>query len=201
MSTDAADNRYITTSLIRLEYALEHPDYRSDTTSNLDFALDRLHPLRRLLPVYRGMIVEITTGILDSDNTSLLPLKRTYSTLLENLDRLEVRANNIISLATALISVEENKRAMKMNTNLVRVTYLAVVFVPMAFVSSFFSMTPDLSALTRTIWIYFLVAVPLTALCLAIADPRRVRKAFWWCVGRSTGKEKYVNRGIVWRGR
>lgn len=196
-----SENRYITTALIRLEYALEHPDYREDTASNLDSALDRLHPLRRALPVYRNMVVEITTGILDTASPTLTPLKRTYSTILENLDRLEIRANNIISLATALISVEENKRAMKMNTNLVRVTYLAVVFVPMAFVSSFFSMTPDLSALSRTIWIYFLVAVPLTALCLAIADPRRVRKFFWWCVGRSTGKEEYVNRGIVWRGR
>lgn len=189
--------QYITTSLIRLEYALEHPSYRS-TTSSLDFALDRLHPLRRLIPVYRCMLAETLNSFLSQDppNPETLDLHVTYSGLLTTLDTLSSRASAIISLATALISVEENKRAMKMNTNLVRVTYLAVVFVPMAFVSSFFSMTPDLSSITTTIWIYFSVAVPLTALCLAIADPRRVRRVFWWCIGKSTHSPEYLTRGI-----
>jgi len=63
---------------------------------------------------------------------------------------------------------------MKMNVNLVRVTYLAVVFVPMAFVSSFFSMTPHLKDLEQTFWVYFAVAMPLTMICLVVADQGRV---------------------------
>jgi len=77
---------------------------------------------------------------------------------------------------------------MKMNVNLVRVTYLAVIFVPMAFVSSFFSMTPDLAAIESTVWVYFAVAIPLTVLCVAAADPKRVtmmwRSGVAWIRGR-----------------
>jgi len=108
---------YITTSLIKLEYALEHPDYR-DTTSGLDFALDRLHPLRRLMPVYRTMLTEILSTVLapqdqplnipKNTENGLSKLRSDFLIILARLDRLETRSSNIISLATALISVEEN---------------------------------------------------------------------------------------------
>jgi len=69
---------------------------------------------------------------------------------------------------------------MKMNTSLARITFLAVIFAPMAFVSSFFSMTPELGALKQTFWIYFAIAVPVTVLCMAVADPGRVWDSFMW---------------------
>jgi Mg2+ and Co2+ transporter CorA len=180
---------YITTVLTKIEWELESPDYRKDDPSgldSLDSAVERLHPLRRLIPVYRKFIKEALTTILAPSNLKspsekpchLRKLRSEFEAILECIDRLQIRTQNIISLATAIISIDENKRAMKMNKNLVRVTYLAVVFVPVQFVSSFFSMTPDLASLNQTFWIYFCVAVPLTALCLTIADPPRVARTF-----------------------
>ena len=176
---------YITTVLTRIEWELESPDYRKDDPSgidSLDSAVERLHPLRRLIPVYRKFIKEVLTAILVPANLRSSPekpchlrkLRSEFEAILERIDRLQTRTQNIISLATTIISIDENKRAMNMNKNLVRVTYLAVVFVPVQFVSGFFSMSPDLSSLNQTFWIYFCVAVPLTALCLTIADPPRV---------------------------
>ena len=180
---------YITTVLTKIEWELESPDYRKDDPSgidSLDIAVERLHPLRRLIPVYRKFVKEVLTTILAPSNLysnaempcHLQKLRSEFVSILERIDRLQIRTQNIISLATAIISIDENKRAMKMNKNLVRVTYLAVVFVPVQFVSSFFSMTPDLGSLNQTFWIYFCVAVPLTALCLTIADPPRVVRTF-----------------------
>jgi hypothetical protein len=187
---------YITTGLTKIEWELEHPTYR-DSSLGLDGALDRLHPLRRTMPVYRNMILEVLTTILakyphnpalpssSSPTKKLEQLRSDFQSLLDSIDRLQMRMQNIISLATTIISIEENKRAMKMNKNLVRVTYLAVVFVPMAFVSSFFSMTPNLGDLSQTFWIYFAIAVPLTGLCLAVADQGRgLALALRWAKGR-----------------
>jgi hypothetical protein len=109
-----------------------------------------------------------------SPPSKLLTLRSDFLSLLDSLDTIQTRTQNIISLATTIISIEENKRAMQMNVNLVRVTYLAVVFVPMAFVSSFFSMTPNLKDLEQTFWVYFAVAMPLTMICLVVADQGRV---------------------------
>jgi Mg2+ and Co2+ transporter CorA len=52
-----------------------------------------------------------------------------------------------VTVATAMIRIEESQRAMDQNRNFARLTYLAVVFVPLQFVTGFFSMTPDLEQL------------------------------------------------------
>jgi Mg2+ and Co2+ transporter CorA len=59
---------------------------------------------------------------------------------------------------------------MKTNKNLARVTYIAVVFATMAFISSFFSMEADLGNLKQTFWIYLAVALPITLACFSVAD-------------------------------
>ncbi|KAF4630715.1 hypothetical protein G7Y89_g7425 [Cudoniella acicularis] len=167
---------YIITGLTKIEWELEHPDYR-DATYGLEGLLDRLHPLRRLIPVYRAMVSESLNTILNplkiagasQASAHLRKLHTDFQSILDDIDRLQIRTQNIIGLATTIIGMEENQRAMKMNENLVRVTYLAVIFAPMAFVSSFFSMTPDLSTLKQTFWIYFAVTVPLTVICLVVA--------------------------------
>lgn len=58
---------------------------------------------------------------------------------------------------------------MEQNRNFARLTYLAVVFVPLPWVLSFFSMNPDIVSLSKTFWIYFVVSIPLTAIALLIA--------------------------------
>ncbi|KAH8679633.1 hypothetical protein BGZ60DRAFT_427955 [Tricladium varicosporioides] len=190
---------YIITGLTQIEWELEHEDYRDSI--GLEGLLDRLHPLRRLIPVYHAMVDETLNTILNATkiHTStaagihLRKLNKDFESILDDIKRLQIRTQNIIGLATTIISMEENARAMKMNKNLVRVTYLAVVFAPMAFVSSFFSMTPNLKDLTQTIWVYFAVTVPLTILCLGLANHRRVVKLVKWlsCDGpRVKRKEK-----------
>ena len=102
---------YITTTLTKIEYELENAQYR-DSSTGLTGALDRLHPLRRLMPVYRNMITETLTTILNPSHplcsptstttqSSLLPkLHGDFTTILDAIDSLQTRTQNIISLAT-----------------------------------------------------------------------------------------------------
>lgn len=97
---------YITTTLTKIEYELENAQYR-DSSTGLTGALDRLHPLRRLMPVYRNMITETLTTILNpshplcSTPCPLLPkLQQDFTAILDAIDSLQTRTQNIISLAT-----------------------------------------------------------------------------------------------------
>jgi len=104
---------YITTTLTKIEYELENTQYR-DSSTGLTGALDRLHPLRRLMPVYRTMITETLTTILnpshplcsplDDNQTPILPkLHGDFTAILDAIDSLQIRTQNIISLATTSI--------------------------------------------------------------------------------------------------
>ena len=94
-----------------------------------------------------------------------------------------------MALATAIASMEESRRAIQQNQNLGRLTYLAVIFAPLAFVSSFFSMAADLGALKETFWVYFAVAAPLSAIVFLIVDFERLRR---WVEGGKVWIRKQV---------
>jgi hypothetical protein len=123
--------------------------------------------------------------VCDSNPTSIhiRCLNLDFKNILKSVEQLQARTQNIIGLVTTIIGVEENQRAaeineraMKTNKNLARVTYIAVIFAPMAFISSFFSMESDLGNLKNTFWIYLVVAIPITLLCLLVADYKNLIK-------------------------
>jgi Mg2+ and Co2+ transporter CorA len=180
--------KYLTTRLTQIEWELEHPDFRTPPYG-LDGSLRRLHPWRRGIPVYRAMINEVLQTVLRETNpvptlsTHLAKLRADFQIILAEIDILDKRIESMINVATAIISLDENKRAMRQNQNLSRLTYLAVIFVPMSFVSSLFSMTTDLSLLTQTFWVYFVVAVPITVLALGVADWIHVKSRLQWMGG------------------
>jgi Mg2+ and Co2+ transporter CorA len=103
-----------------------------------------------------------------------LPLAKLCQVILKRLERAETRiqakTDSFAQLAAATQSIEESQRAMKLNKSIVRLTYLAVFFIPMAFLSSLFSMASDILALKNTLRIYFAIALPLTAFCFFAAS-------------------------------
>ena len=170
--------KYATTRLTQIEWELEHHDFRLHA-EGLDTSLKKLHPWRRRFPVNHSMVAEALEQVFYQQrfkSTSsngrtnwLSDLQRDFEIVLAQLTALQTRAERIISVATAIISIEESKKAIQQNHNLTRLTYLAVVFVPLSWVSSLFSMSEDLSDLGRTFWTYFVVAIPLTVIALLMA--------------------------------
>lgn len=176
--------RYIMARLGQIEWELERPDFRPGSNAidaSLAKSLAKLHTWRRRLPLYKTMIKETEKHLFRDlkrdgcdkiiQDDCIARMKKDFDIVMEGLVELYERTERIATVATAVTSIEESRRAMDQNRALGRLTYLAVVFAPLSFISSFFSMTPELSELTTTIWIYFVVAIPLSLLAFLMVEP------------------------------
>ncbi|KAL9094418.1 MAG: hypothetical protein Q9165_003268 [Trypethelium subeluteriae] len=174
--------RYVAARLVQIEWELENPDFRRDP-SRIDASLRKLHPWRRSVPQYRGMLADTIDkhfregSAKDTDN-GLEDLQRDFEIVHKDIVNLQDRIERIILVATAIVSIEESRRAFNQNENLTRLTYLAVVFVPLSFVSSVFSMTSDLGSMGQTFWVYFAVAIPVSLIALGVADFLHIKLLF-----------------------
>ncbi|KAI4173828.1 MAG: hypothetical protein LQ346_008337 [Caloplaca aetnensis] len=211
--------RYANTRLSQLEWEVEDP-YLRRRYKDLSATLDKIHSWRRRFPIYKTMASEALSQVIRRDQflqateNSLLALEKDFEVILAELEDLHERAERIMSVVTAVMSIEESKKALQQDRSLARLTYLAVTFVPLSFISSFFSMSDDITKLRQTFWIYFSVAIPVTLLALVVvrfSDPvadlyRRVIRRFKRMEGRRwTEKPEHVvpqradgSRGSIW---
>ena len=178
--------QYINTRLAQIEWELEEPEYRKDA-SGLDASLQKLHPWRRCVPAYYQFVAETIDRVFPedvstADGSGLNALLPDFKIVLKKISALESRLERIVNVATAIINIDEARRSVEQNRNFGRLTYLAVIFVPASFLASFFSMTPDLSALGQTFWIYSSIAAPLTATALMVTLRFDKIKAMWKAV-------------------
>ncbi|KAL8919799.1 MAG: hypothetical protein Q9172_004804 [Xanthocarpia lactea] len=174
-----------------LEWEVEDPNLRNRQV-DLSATVDKLHSWRRRLPIYKTIVSEVLSKVIRRDQfvhataNSLLLLEKDFEIILEDLNNFHDRAERIMSVVTAVMAIEESKKALEHDRSLARLTYLAVIFVPLSFVSSFFAMSDDITKLTQTFWIYFAVAIPMTLLSLAVVRfsdtvfdiPRRIMRRF-----------------------
>ena len=79
------------------------------------------------------------------------------------------RFEAMVPILTGLIQISESRISFAETKNISRLTYMALVFVPLTFVSSLFSMTGDLAPGKKLFWIYFLVSVPLVITVFMVA--------------------------------
>ncbi|KAL8722464.1 MAG: hypothetical protein Q9225_001086 [Loekoesia sp. 1 TL-2023] len=165
--------RYADTRLSQLEWEIEDPHLRY-RHEDLSVTLEKIHSWRRRFPIYKTLVSEALTKVVrrhkfaHATENSLLVLEKDFEMIQAKLTDLHERAERIMSVVTAVMSIEESKKALQQNRSLARLTYLAVTFVPLSFVSSFFSMTDDVTKLSRTYWVYFTVAIPVTLLALVV---------------------------------
>ena len=166
--------KYIPTRLAQIEWELENPNYRF-STDGLDASLRKLHPWRRVIPVYQAMLSETLEKVFSLQESQsvtkhgLRGMRLDFERVLAQLEGFHIRTEKMVNVATAIISIEESRTAVDQNRNFARLTYLAFFFVPLSFVASFFSMTADLSLLKQTFWVYFIIAIPLTTVVLLVA--------------------------------
>ncbi|KAI2473229.1 hypothetical protein F4781DRAFT_380989 [Annulohypoxylon bovei var. microspora] len=177
-------SRYITARLGQIEWEIESPerfqvkrlDFQRESM-NFNTSLKKLHTWRRRLPIYKAMVANTHTKLFPSHSPPLsgrrdciADLRKDFEIVAGHIDDLLSRTERIAAVATAVTAIEESRRAIEQNKTLGRLTYLAVIFAPLSFVSSFFSMSDDLSGLTQTIWVYFCVAVPISFFVYLLVD-------------------------------
>ena len=163
--------KYATTRLTQLEWEIENSKIQGKN-GGLQITISKQHSWRRRFPIYRTLISEVLEKVIKRKEFASHPenhvedLQRDFEILLSDIQNLQVHADRIMTVVTAVMSIEESKKAYEQNRSLARLTWLAITFAPLSFITSLFSMNSNLSTLVDTFRVFFAVALPLTAMVL-----------------------------------
>ncbi|KAH3986431.1 hypothetical protein HBI44_076540 [Parastagonospora nodorum] len=168
----------IDTSLKRLHtWRRQIPVFKEMVTETLEHALPaaaRLaasHSTQFAAPTSPRSVQTIVTdnAVINFDDlTGYEDIVPDFRRVLAAVNVLQERVDRLTAIVTSEISIEDSRRAMKENHNMARLTWLATVFIPLSFISSFYSMNEDISALKTTYGWFFLTAVPFTLLIMVV---------------------------------
>lgn len=202
---------YVKARLSQIEWEIEKPDIfrekeKDDVRSKSQIiadSLQRLHTWRRHIPVFRDMVTEAIDQALPAAARLLSPSKTVgeaaktfediepdFDRILNNLKELQDRVDRLTAIVTSEINIEDSNQSREDNHNLTRLTWLATTFIPMSFVSAFFSMNESVAELKYTYGWFFLTAIPFTAICLFVA--RLVGGGKW---GKRVMKKNFEAKG------
>lgn len=76
---------------------------------------------------------------------------------------------SLSSVATTMIQLTDTRRSVQEADNVKRLTAIALIFVPLGFVASLFSMSETVAPWSDRFWLYFAVAVPLLLVVLVFS--------------------------------
>lgn len=140
-----------------------------------------------------------------SDSSSLI---EDYDAIFATITGLGRRLESMLPVVTSLVSIIDSRRAVDETANVSRLTIMALVFVPLAYVSSLFSMNEKLGPGGPLFWVYFVVALPVTITVVLVARPplNIVKKAAghirWprrrWAERVRVADEKHVKAECSW---
>ncbi|KAL9110779.1 MAG: hypothetical protein Q9227_004771 [Pyrenula ochraceoflavens] len=108
-------------------------------------------------------------------NDSLDDLLEDYLYLAKNIETYGHRLENMLPVVTSLVQIVDSRRAFAETANISRLTILALIFMPLSYVSSLLSMGNNVAPSRRQFVIYLVVALPLTAVVILIACSPIVR--------------------------
>jgi hypothetical protein len=173
-----------------LAYSVEHLECSIEDRSISAAELPKLESYIRHLQSWRrrsttsaskvrSLAGFVKSGGTDSQGSEIwASLVRDYEHIAARIDSLGRRLEALTPVVTSFIMIVESRRSFLETMNVSRLTYLALIFVPLTFVSSLFSMVGDTAPDAKHFWVYFAVAIPVLALVFLIARP--------------------PNRGILW---
>ena len=109
------------------------------------------------------------------DMSLLQPLATDFEYISTNIEELGRMLESSISVVTSVVQIVEARRSFNEASNIRRLTILALIFVPLSYVSSLFSMNSTNAPGSRHFWVYFAVAIPVTLLVIVVARAPRLR--------------------------
>ena len=87
----------------------------------------------------------------------------------KRLQGFKEKVESFTSVVTGILSVRQADVSQKESKLVSRLTVLALVFIPLSFTASIFSMGGDFLPGSSRFWVYFAAAVPMTFIILALA--------------------------------
>ena len=98
-------------------------------------------------------------------------LMEDYKYIASSIGTYTRRLEALVFVTTSLIQTIDCRRSLTETVNISRLTYAALVFIPLTFVSSLLSMNNTVASDGRVLGLYFAVAMPLCVVVFLIAHP------------------------------
>lgn len=164
-------------------HSIKHYEYSAET---IPPALERIEVLSADLSalqqwIRRGMattekirhvihfLKSLSISGRDKDESALL--LEDYEQLAYTIDTSSRRLEAMVTIASSLIQAIDCRRSLTQTANISRLTYLALSFIPLTFVSGLFSMNEKIAPGGSMFWLYFAVSIPLCLLVFVIVRP------------------------------
>ncbi|KAF2691303.1 hypothetical protein K458DRAFT_455660 [Lentithecium fluviatile CBS 122367] len=155
----------------------------STSVTNIRDEIDKLNADMRALQRWRRRSMaseeKITAVIrmLEARGTGLpfsgdlASLIEDYQHILATVQKFGRHLETMLPVVTSLVQIVDSRRSIEETANISRLTVMALIFVPMAYVSSVFSMSERLGPGGPLFWLYFVVAIPITIVVILVAKP------------------------------
>ena len=142
----------------------------------LSRTLDKVNLYRRRLAWYieefEWSLQNLDIAVDDYNNQN----NKDFLHILKRLRGCKDKVESVMSVVTGYLSVrqgeishEQSKETIKESQLVSRLAYLALVFIPLSYIASIFSMGGDYLAGASHFWVYFAIAIPVTTIILVIA--------------------------------
>ncbi|ENH63855.1 hypothetical protein FOC1_g10007996 [Fusarium oxysporum f. sp. cubense race 1] len=145
----------------RLSNYLQHECVGKSKVTYLDYTNQSLEPRRIDVP--------------EDEISQLLNMSPSVSTrfvFVENISpglMIPLGEKLMVMVATSLIQLLDSRRSILEAINTKRLTFLALIFVPLAWVSSLFSISDGYNPGHDLFWVYFATALPVPAVVLLLS--------------------------------
>ncbi|KAI9690068.1 MAG: hypothetical protein M1820_010046 [Bogoriella megaspora] len=169
-----------------MQTSIKQYEYASKDLPNFMDELNKLHSDLRALQSWRRRTMSSQQKIqavlrllrewdfsrYDENRDVIFSIREDYEYLSTNMDESGRRLENMLPVVTSLVQIVDSQRSFAETANISRLTVLALIFVPLSFISSLFSMNDVNRPGGPYFWVYFVVAIPVTLLVLAFASPQ-----------------------------
>lgn len=160
------------------EYSFKSCEHRSTEADVIDLqrwrrrskqSLHKLYLVELFMAKHLGSQVATTIPNNDAQTVLYFTLRDDFRYLSTQIKHYSRSLEFILPVAATVVQLTEARRSIIEATNVRYLTYIALVFVPLTFASSLFSMTGDFLPGRGNFWIYAAVAVPLVVVVLVLS--------------------------------
>ncbi|USW58861.1 Putative Mg2+ transporter protein, CorA-like/Zinc transport protein ZntB [Septoria linicola] len=191
--------QYMDTVLGNLLWEFEKPHW-GEHAPELDHSMKKLSPWQRNILNYRGMVDSSLSCLSASPHfDSSRPHDQFRKALQPDFERAAKRLqpiqHHIETMADGLSSmtaIEDARRATLAAEQSIGLTFLSIlapIFLPLNFVTSFFSMSSDLSLSNSTFGLFFVLGMPLTLATVFIVGRSQDSVGTWLRESRRAGED------------
>jgi len=165
-----------------MRHCVKKYEYQSNQMADLDrFNVDlpELQSWQRRIMASQAKIKPLIL-MLEPHDSQDLRLLQDFKSISSNIEIVGRRLENMLLVVTSLAQIMDARQSHAETADVHRLTILALLFVPLSYVSSLFSMNSDNLPGSRHFWVYLAVALPVTLLVflVALAPTGRVRHVF-----------------------